>query len=100
MWTGIADVTSGHLPENVQGALYRVLTFAESQAEFHEKVRRALLESGDTLQYMEDVELVSELFVREQPGSDHEIHEMIETSDKSREDVVCGEIVFYTRSDG
>lgn len=53
-WTGLADVISDELPENVKGANYRVLTFAESYEGFVQKVTETLENSGDKVIFIEE----------------------------------------------
>ena len=98
-WTGIADVTSEDFPENVKGAVYRVLTYTDDCDSFLVKVKSVLSASGDTLILIEEPERLSDFVKHDWVYKDHEIFEMMITADKSRADVVCGEAEYYSSDD-
>lgn len=98
-WTGIADVTSEELPKNIKGAIYRVLTFAESYETFVQKVTDILSKAGDTLTIIEEAEPLAKFLEHSWVEDDHEIYEMMETAEKNKQDVVCGEIEYYSYDD-
>ncbi len=98
-WTGIADVTSAELPPNTQGAVYRVLTYAQDYESFLKKVTDVLRNSGDSLAYLEEPEILADFLKHDWVGDDHEICEMMITADKNKEDVVCGEAEYYVFDD-
>ncbi len=98
-WTGLADVTSKELPKGVKGAIYRVLTYAESYEAFIQKVTEVLENSGDKVSVVEEAEVLTDFLKHSWLIEDHEIYEMMETSEKNREDVVSGQIQFYSYDD-
>lgn len=98
-WTGLADVISDDLPENVKGAIYRVLTFAESHDDFIQKVTEILENSGDKLIFVEEAENLTEFLKHSWLLEDHEIYEMMPTAEKNKNDVVTGQIEFYAHDD-
>ena len=98
-WTGIADITSNELPENLSGAVYRVLTFAEDYETFVQKVAEVLQKSGDTLFMIEEAENLTEFLKHNWLIEDHEIYEMMPTAEKNKDDVVCGQINYYAQDD-
>jgi len=98
-WTGLADVTSKELPKSVKGAIYRVLTYAESYEAFIQKVSEVLENSGDEVSIVEEAEVLTDFLKHSWLIEDHEIYEMMETSEKNREDVVSGQIQFYSYDD-
>ena len=98
-WTGIADVTSNNLTKNVKGAVYRVLTFAEDYEAFYRKVETTLRISGDTLVFMEEPEVLADFLKHSWLDKEHEIYGMMKASEKNNQDVVCGEVEYYTFDD-
>lgn len=98
-WTGLADVTSRHLPSDVKGAIYRVLTYAADCDAFVRKVSKVLSDSGDTLSFMEEPELLAAFLSHEWVEKDHEIFGMMITAEKSKDDVVCGDPEYYSFDD-
>lgn len=98
-WTGIADVTSPELPSDVQGAVYRVLTYAADYESFARKVADVIPMSGDELQYVEEPESLSDFLRHDWVTEDHEIFEMMKTANRNKQDVICGDIEYYTYDD-
>ncbi len=98
-WTGIADVTSNEISENISGAVYRVLTFAEDYETFVQKVADVFQKSGDTLFIIEEAENLTKFLKHTWLVEDHEIYEMMPTAEKNKEDVVCGQINYYAQDD-
>ena len=98
-WTGLVDVISDELPKNVEGAIYRVLTFADNYETFLEKVTEILGNSGDKVIIIEEAESLVDFLNHSWLTENHEIYEMIPTAEKNKNDVVSGQIEFYTHND-
>ena len=98
-WTGIVDVSSTELPNGAKGAVYRVLTFAEDYDSFLTKVTTVLAASGDTVAFIEEAETLTDFLQHHRLDKSHEIHEMMQTAEKSNVDVVCGDIEYYSFDD-
>ena len=98
-WTGIADVNSSELPNAARGAVYRVVTYAKDYDLFVQKVTDVLSSSGDILTMIEEPERLSTFLEHGWVEKDHEIYEMMRTAEKNKQDVVCGEVEYYTLDD-
>ena len=96
-WTGLADVTSQYTEarKDIKGAIYRVITFAESYEAFVQKVEDVLCNSGDVLLLIEEPESLTAFLKNGWLEDDHEIYEMFDQAEISKNDVVSGEIQHY-----
>ena len=87
------------MPLNAIGMVFRVVTFANTEQEFSQKVARVLQIGGLKLISLEDSEKVSDFLKHDWVAEDHEVFEIQEQAEKILENVVCGTPQYYTHND-
>lgn len=101
-WTGLANMVSDgayQMPINAIGLITRVVTFANSYDEFLQKVSDVADKSGLKLIHLDEAEVLSDFLAHQWVTDDHEIYEIMEQAEKIVENVVSGEIEYYTHDD-